>query len=99
MRDNFNKIIHSTKPVLVNFYTEWCQTCQVQVPILKEIVQDLGNRIKVIKIDIDKNSSVAIRYGVGNLPTLMLFKNGKLRWRKDGVTPKVGLIEVIFANS
>lgn len=99
MRDNFNSIINSTKPVLVDFYTEWCQTCKVQVPILKEIVQDLGSRIKVIKIDVEKNSSVATKYGVGSLPTLMLFKEGKLRWRNDGITHRAGLIEVIFANS
>lgn len=99
MKDNFNRIINSKQPVLVDFYTEWCKPCQMQVTILKELVHDLGNRIKIIKIDIDKNSNMAMKYRVGTLPTLMLFKEGRLCWRRDGIIPRTGLIEVIFANS
>jgi len=69
------------------------------VPVLREIVRDLGDRIKVIKIDIDKNRSVALKFEVGDLPTLMLFKNGKLKWRQAGVITRAGLMDVIFQNS
>ncbi|HEX2968578.1 MAG TPA: thioredoxin domain-containing protein [Bacteroidales bacterium] len=99
MTADFNSIINSGKPVLVDFYTEWCESCRTQVPILEEIAHYLGDRIKVIKIDIDKNRLVALKYGIGHLPTLMLFRNGKLKWQQAGLTPRSGLIEAIFNYS
>lgn len=99
MRADLNSILSSTKPVLVDFYTEWCQPCQILIPVLHEIVRDLGDRIKVIKIDIEKNREVSHMYGVGQLPTLMLFKNGKLKWRNTGLISRAGLMEVIFQKS
>ena len=99
MKADLNSILSSTKPVLVDFYTEWCQPCQTLIPVLHEIVSDLGDRIKVIKIDIEKNRKLSLMFGVGQLPTLMLFNNGKLKWRNAGFISRAGLMEVIFQRS
>ncbi len=99
MQADFNTIINSAKPVLVDFYSEWSRLCNDQFPILQDIARYLGNRIKVIKIDIEKNRTVAMKYGVENLPTLMLFKDGELKWQREGVVQREGLIEAIFLNT
>jgi thioredoxin 1 len=96
---NFNQIIQSDQPVLVDFFATWCGPCQMLAPILKEVKANLGERISIIKIDVDKNQAVAAQYQVRGVPTMILFQNGKQLWRQSGVVSKEDLIKVILEKS
>lgn len=91
----FNEIINSDKPVLVDFFAEWCGPCKIMAPILKDVKKQVGDAVTIIKVDVDKSPQAANEYQVQGVPTLILFKNGKLLWRQSGVVPKAGLIGVI----
>lgn len=91
----FNEIIDSDKPVLVDFFAEWCGPCKMMAPILKDVKKEVGDAVTIIKVDVDKSPQAANEYQVQGVPTLILFKNGKLLWRQSGVVPKAGLIGVI----
>ena len=91
----FNEIIHSDKPVLVDFFATWCGPCKMMTPILKDVKQAVGDAATIIKIDVDKNLQAANEFQVQGVPTLILFKNGKAVWRQSGVVPKAGLVGVI----
>lgn len=91
----FNSIIQSEKPVLVDFFATWCGPCQTLAPILKEVKGSLGNRISIIKIDVDKNQQLAAQYQVRGVPTMILFQNGKQLWRQSGVVSSSDLIKII----
>nr|WP_314866005.1 thioredoxin [uncultured Flavobacterium sp.] len=99
MMSSFNQIIQSDKPVLVDFFATWCGPCQMLAPILKEVKANLGERISIIKIDVDKNQAVAAQYQVRGVPTMILFQNGKQLWRQSGVLSKEDLIKVIVEKS
>ena len=92
----FKDIIDSEKPVLVDFFATWCGPCQSLAPILKEVKDSLGDRISIIKIDVDKNQSLAADYQVRGVPTMMLFQNGKQLWRQSGVLSKQQILQVIL---
>ena len=96
---SFNQIIQSDKPVLVDFFATWCGPCQMLAPILIEVKANLGERISIIKIDVDKNQAVAAQYQVRGVPTMILFQNGKQLWRQSGVLSKEDLIKVIVEKS
>ncbi len=96
---SFNQIIQSDKPVLVDFFATWCGPCQMLAPILKEVKANLGERISIIKIDVDKNQAVAAQYQVRGVPTMILFQNGKQLWRQSGVLSKEDIIKVIVEKS
>ena len=91
----FNELIQSNKPVLVDFFAEWCGPCKVLAPILKEVKQEIGDAVSILKVDVDKNPQAAAAYQVQGVPTLILFKEGKVLWRQSGVVPKNGLVGVI----
>jgi thioredoxin 1 len=91
----FNEIIQSEKPVLVDFFAEWCGPCKMMAPILKDVKQELGDTTTIVKVDVDKNPQAANEFQVRGVPTLILFKEGKPLWRKSGVVQKAGLIDII----
>jgi len=95
MKGNFNSIINSGTPVLVDFYADWCQPCRTQSPIVQELAREMKDKVKVIKIDVDKNQEIARRYQVMSIPTLILFRNGEAKWRQAGVTSKANLVNVV----
>jgi thioredoxin 1 len=99
MDETFDDLIHSEKPVLVDFYATWCGPCQMLGPILKEVKDKLGDRVAIIKIDVDKNQAVASHYRVKGVPTMMLFQNGKQLWRQSGVLSKMEIVDIILEKS
>ena len=92
---NFQEIIASETPVLVDFSAEWCGPCKMMPPILQQVKHNLGDKVTIIKIDIDKNPAAATAYKVQSVPTLMLFKKGQQKWRQSGVMQAGELQKVI----
>ncbi|CAM3710040.1 thioredoxin [Flavobacterium saliperosum S13] len=96
---NFSEIINKDQPVLVDFFATWCGPCQTLSPILKQVKDELGDSVSILKIDVDKNQAIAAQFQVRGVPTMLLFKNGKQLWRQSGVLSKNDLISVIKQHS
>ncbi|MEN8124213.1 MAG: thioredoxin [Bacteroidota bacterium] len=92
---SFNQIINQETPVLVDFKADWCAPCKMMTPILKQVKQNFKDRIKIVKIDIDKTPAVAQKFAIKGVPTTILFKNGKAVWRQSGVIQANQLISII----
>jgi|SRR5690554_4752550 len=99
MKSDFKNIIDSDTPVLIDFFADWCGPCKVLAPILKEVKEELGENLKIIKIDVDKNPVLAGKYQVRGVPTMILFKNGKQVWRESGVLQKEAIIDLVNSHS
>ncbi|WP_396177493.1 thioredoxin [Flavobacterium sp.] len=96
---NFNDIINSEKPVLVDFFATWCGPCQMLLPVLNQVKDSLQDRITIIKIDVDKNQELAQKQQVRGVPTMMLFQNGIQLWRQSGVLTKEEIIKIILEKT
>lgn len=92
---SFKELIAGNQPVLVDFYATWCGPCKMMQPILEDVAGKLGGKIKIIKIDVDKNPSAANSYQVKGVPTLILFRNGKMLWRQSGVVQTPQILQVV----
>ena len=95
----FNDIINSANPVLVDFFATWCGPCQMLSPVLKQVKENLGERITIIKIDVDKNQELAQKHQVRGVPTMMLFQEGKQLWRQSGVLTKEEITKIILEKT
>ena len=96
---SFHKLIQSGKPVLVDFYADWCGPCQTMKPILEDLKKRVGDSATIIKIDVDRNQQASKDYEIFSIPTLLLFKNGKEIWRKAGIVQSRELEQIIKQNS
>lgn len=87
-KSSFEKLIESERPILIDFYADWCGPCKMVTPILKEIKEEMQDSVRIIKIDVDKNQSISQKLQVMSIPTLMIYQNGEQKWRTQGVQTK-----------
>jgi thioredoxin 1 len=92
---SFKDIVASKTPTLIDFYADWCAPCKMMPPILKEVREKLGDSVRILKIDVDKNSELSAKLQIQGVPTLAIFKEGELLWRQSGVIPAHQLVPLI----
>ena len=95
VKAKFSDLINPDKPVLIDFYADWCQPCHMLAPILKDVKDELGEQIQIIKVNTEVNPNVAAKYQIRGIPTMILFKDGKQLWRQSGVLPKEHIMQAI----
>ena len=93
--EKFNELIQSSKPVLVDFYAEWCGPCQIMKPRILDVAERMGDNVKVIQINVDKEKELATRFRIASVPTLIIFKNGKQQWRQSGIISAHALMKLL----
>lgn len=93
MKQTFSEMVKENKPVLVDFYADWCGSCRMMKPILEEVKQKMGNDVNIIKVNVDESPAAAQMYNVTGIPTLIIFKNGQVKWRQSGVVPASLLVQ------
>jgi len=94
----FKEVINQDKPISVDFFAEWCGPCQTMGPVLEDLKTRVGDQAQVLKIDVDQNPMAAAAFKVRSVPTLILFKNGKILWRKSGIVSAKELEQVVLDN-
>jgi thioredoxin 1 len=94
-KETYSDIINGATPVLIDFSAEWCGPCKMMAPILKELNGMLGNTVRILKIDVDRNPKLAAQHTISGVPTLMLLQHGKILWRQSGVMPAAQLAKII----
>lgn len=99
MKEKFEELIESDVPVLVDFSAEWCGPCKMMGPVLEQLKESMDNKIRILKVDVDKNRELASRYRIKSVPTLMLFQSGMTKWSGVGVMTSNYLENVIHNNS
>lgn len=93
--ETFNQLIQSDKPVLVDFYADWCGPCKAMDPVIKDVAGVLSGKARVVRVNIDTNQTASRNYQVTAVPTLMLFRNGKVLWRHPGLLDKMSILKVV----
>lgn len=96
--DNFNEIISSDSLVLVDFFATWCGPCKMMHPVLEQLKEKMGDRIRILKIDVDNNETLCAQYSVQSVPTLMLFRKGEMLWRQSGAMPLASLMQIVESH-
>lgn len=96
--DNFNDVVNGEKPVLVDFWAEWCGPCKMVLPLLDEVSEEFADKLTVMKVNVDQVADIAPRFGVRGIPTLLIFKEGKVAGTKVGALSKVDLVKFIEDN-
>ena len=96
--ETFNDVISEDRLVLVDFFATWCQPCKMMHPVLEQLKDTVGDRVRIIKVDVDKHEQTAAQYGIQAVPTLMLFRKGQTLWRQSGMMSKADLLAVIDRN-
>ena len=96
--ENYNDIINSDQLTLVDFYATWCGPCKMMHPVLTQLKDELGDSIRIIKVDVDKNENLLMNYRIQSVPTLMLFRKGEVLWRQSGAMPLSDLKAIIFQH-
>ncbi len=95
MSKSFSEIVNEKPLVLVDFFAEWCGPCKMMKPILEELKQQMGEEITILKVDVDKSPQASQAFNISGVPTLVLFKDGKIAWRQSGVVPAPRLEKII----
>lgn len=85
VKETFQDIVKGEKPVLVDFFATWCEPCKAQMPILDEVARVLGDQVRILKIDVERNPGISSRVGVRGVPTLVIYHRGELKWRSSGL--------------
>lgn len=93
--ETFGSIINGETPVLVDFFAEWCGPCKMMPPILQQVHQQMGDKVRIIKIDVDRNQQLASELNVSSVPTLAIFLKGEIKWRQAGVQPANVLVQLL----
>ena len=93
--DRFKEMIQSPKPVLVDFYAEWCGPCKIMKPRLLDVAERMGEKAKVVEIDVDREKELAERYRIQSVPTFIIFKNGEQLWRQSGAISTIALLQLL----
>ena len=93
--EKFNELIQSTELGLVDFYAEWCGPCKIMKPRILDVAERMGDNVKVVQIDVDKEKELATRFRISSVPTLIIFKNGKQQWRQSGIISALALMKLL----
>jgi len=95
----FNEMISGSLPVLVDFYADWCAPCRMMAPILEQVSAEMQGKVKIVKVNVDKNRDAAMKYGIRSIPTLMLFQNGEVKWQGVGVIQADQIKQIVTSKT